>query len=62
MQSFSENKVSAHRAQGKMDWDKQLAVSTTVAERKLDLPNNACDLVIDKLSGIKHGALKIISW
>lgn len=62
MQSFSQNKVSAHRAQGKMDWDKQLAVSTTVAERKFDLTNNAYDLVIDKLSGIKHGVLKIISW
>lgn len=49
MQSFSQNKVSAHKAQGKMDWDKQLAVSTTVAERKFDLTNKAYDLVIDKL-------------
>lgn len=49
MQSFSQNKVSAHKAQGKTDWDKQLAVSTTVAERKFDLTNKAYDLVIDKL-------------
>ena len=49
MQSFSQNKASAHKAQGKMNQDKTLAVSITLAERKFDLTNNAYDLVIDKL-------------